>query len=1002
LSGKTPARGPGGRLSRLGIVLAYALLSVTWIAFSDETVRAIVPPQHRALVETAKGVGFVLASATLIWVLLLVRDARLDRGRADLAASEERYRMLAERSQDIVYRVRLLPDKALEYVSPAIETLTGRPPQAFYADIETAQALIPIDDHGRLHAAAREDDDRPVLIRVLRADGGVAWTEHRVTAVRDEAGRVVAIEGAARDVTARVLADADRTILKRAIDHSPVGVALIGGPATGFELTYVNQALSGLVRRPADDLVGRSAFSFAASGGPILDDGLAARIRDGEPFELATMLPRGGREPIPVSFLVSPLMTRDGAVEGVLAFLQDRSEAVARSRAESHLQAAMDASPLATVTMDLAGTVTGWNPAAERLFGWSAVEVLGRRVPYLGEAGWEATEERRRGLIAGTADAYVVRAVQRADGTPVTCQLTTGVIRDADGQPTGFLTLMSDLTDSLRREEWNTQLRRAIDHAAEAVVITDLTGSISYVNPAFEAVSGYTAEELVGRNPRVLQSGVTPSSVYEDMWHKLTAGETWRGVLVNRRKDGSLFEEEATLSAVLGPDGQPTAYVGVKRDLTLEQRLAAGLSTVLLDRAAVEQAMARIEIRETADQTAQEVCDALAAFGDLDDIRLFALPSGSGLVVPIACVATSIPVHLGEPLEPGIGAYIRERAIGGPWSDVHVEGRVDPRIDRPAYAGMAVVSAPIRHRGRTVAVLAASTHTSSPDTWIARHLKIVSELATHAGPVLGPQLETHDLGPVTGDEIRRIIDEGAYAPVFQPICDLATRQPVGWEALTRFADGTAPLQRFADARAIGLGEALEVACGQRAIEAFASLGRQGWLSVNVSPRLVLTGQASRIVALAQGAIVLELTEQADIDDYARLRGAMDLLDPPALLAVDDAGAGYASLRHVLELRPDFVKIEPSFVHEIDRDQTRQAMIAGMVRYAAENETRLIAEGIETEAERRTLLRLGVRFGQGYLLGVPSATGAVTPQRTGFAARRLRAVDDLEDASSAAG
>jgi EAL domain-containing protein (putative c-di-GMP-specific phosphodiesterase class I) len=421
---------------------------------------------------------------------------------------------------------------------------------------------------------------------------------------------------------------------------------------------------------------------------------------------------------------------------------------------------------------------------------------------------------------------------------------------------------------------------------------------------------------------------------------------------------------------------------------------------VLLDRAAVEQAMARIEIRETAELTAQEVCDALAAFGDLDDILLHALPPGRSVVVPIACVATTVPVHLGQPLDPGAAAYIRERAAGGPWSDDHVDGHLDPRIDLPVYVGTAVVSAPIRHRGRTVGVLSASTHTASPDSWIARHLKIVSELATHAGPLLGPQLETQDLGSASVNEIRQIIEEGAVGPVFQPICDLSTRQPIGWEALTRFADGTAPAQRFADAKVLGMSEALEVACGQRALEAFGQLNRPGWLSVNVSPGLVLAGHASRIAALANRTLVLELTEAVQIDDYARLRGAIDLLDPPAMLAVDDTGSGYASLRHVLELRPHFVKLDPSFIHEIDRDETRQAMVAGMVHYAEENETRLIAEGIETEAERRTLLRLGVRFGQGYLLGVPSASGTVTPQRPGTGARRLRALGDVSGHSAA--
>jgi PAS domain S-box-containing protein len=986
-------------------VLAYAVVSVAWIAFSDTVLLWLLPDEStRSAVATGKGIAFVVVTAGLIWGLLLVRDSRLDRGRRELEASEERHRMLSERSQDVVYRIRYLPEPGVDYVSPAIEQLTGHVPADFYADPALARALVHPEDRDLLLEAAEAGTDAPVLVRWAPSEGTIRWLEHRVTLIRDAQGRVEAIEGVARDVTARVQADADRTVLMQAIDGSPVGIALVGGPSTGFEITYANPALCALVGRPADQVVGKHAFAFAGEGGPALDDELAARLAAGDAFELKLRLQpaRGGGE-LPASFVLSPVLGRQGELEGFLAFLQDTTEAEARSRAESMLDAAMAASPLAIVTMDLEGIVLGWNPAAEQLFGWSPREAIGRLVPYLDEEGWAGTADRRRQLLDGVAETFVVRPILRADGDPVVCHLTTGVIRDADGTPTGYVTIVNDLTDALRREEWSSQLRRAIDHAAEAVVITDLAGTITYVNPAFEQVSGYRSGELLGRNPRILNSGLNPHSTYEEMWGRLAAGETWRGMLVNRRKDGSLFEEEATLSAVLGPDGRPTAYVGVKRDLTLERRLAGSLNTELMDRAAVEDAMGRIEAHDDAEATAQSLCAAVADVFDIDDVALVCLPPDRTVAVPIAAVMTTLRMPLGEPIEPALAAYLRERAVGGPWSDNHAGGRVDARIDLPEFRDVVRVSAPIRHRGRVVAVLVASTHAAVPDAWAARHLKIVSELATHAGPILGPQLARHDLGRASVDELRRIIEAEAFAPVFQPVCDLATRRPIGWEALTRFTDGVAPAQRFADARAIGLGEALEIAAGRRAVEAFAELGHAGWLSVNLSPALVLGGHAPKILAGAGSPIVLELTEQVEIDDYARLRGAVDLLDPPSMLAVDDAGNGYASLRHVLELRPDFVKLDPSFVHDIDRNETRQAMIAGMVHYAAENDTRLIAEGIETEAERRTLLRLGVRYGQGYLLGVPSATGAVAPH-VADSPRRLRALapNSGEDRASAAG
>jgi EAL domain-containing protein (putative c-di-GMP-specific phosphodiesterase class I) len=116
-------------------------------------------------------------------------------------------------------------------------------------------------------------------------------------------------------------------------------------------------------------------------------------------------------------------------------------------------------------------------------------------------------------------------------------------------------------------------------------------------------------------------------------------------------------------------------------------------------------------------------------------------------------------------------------------------------------------------------------------------------------------------------------------------------------------------------------------------------------------------------------IVLELTEHVPIGDYAQLRTAIDRLGD-VQIAVDDAGAGYASLRHILELRPAYAKLDISLVRGIDGDDLRQAMAAGIQYYALRTGCRLVAEGVETEAEADTLRDLGVDLGQGYLFGRP--------------------------------
>ncbi len=149
-----------------------------------------------------------------------------------------------------------------------------------------------------------------------------------------------------------------------------------------------------------------------------------------------------------------------------------------------------------------------------------------------------------------------------------------------------------------------------------------------------------------------------------------------------------------------------------------------------------------------------------------------------------------------------------------------------------------------------------------------------------------------------------------------------------------------------------------------------------WLSLNFSPAALLDGNAAKVVNGAERHLVLEITEYAQIKNYAPIRRAVQNLSN-CRLAVDDAGAGYTSLNHILELRPDFVKLDISLVRDVDTNPARQAMVAGMCHFAAQSGTTLIAEGIETESEAETLRHLGVPLGegqmlaQGYLFGRPA-------------------------------
>ena len=222
-------------------------------------------------------------------------------------------------------------------------------------------------------------------------------------------------------------------------------------------------------------------------------------------------------------------------------------------------------------------------------------------------------------------------------------------------------------------------------------------------------------------------------------------------------------------------------------------------------------------------------------------------------------------------------------------------------------------------------------------------------------------------------EIRRVIDDSAFTPHFQPIIDMPTSSIVAYEALTRFSDGVNPGERFLEARRAELEQELELVTMRAAIRAAGDLGGAR-LHLNASARLAGGDGGEglqRVLSEARTAIVLELTEHEPVADYAALRATLNRVHPDIRIAVDDAGSGYASLRHILQLHPAYVKLDADWIRQIDVDTARQALIAGLVHFAGQTKTELIAEGIEHVPEARTLDRLGVRLAQGYLFGYPA-------------------------------
>ena len=225
------------------------------------------------------------------------------------------------------------------------------------------------------------------------------------------------------------------------------------------------------------------------------------------------------------------------------------------------------------------------------------------------------------------------------------------------------------------------------------------------------------------------------------------------------------------------------------------------------------------------------------------------------------------------------------------------------------------------------------------------------------------------------ERIRRVIDGTGMAIVFQPIVDLQNRAIVGMEALARFKGDPprAPDVWFNEAASVGLGTDLELTAIRLALEEIELLPAGSYLSLNLSHR---TATSPRLLDVIIGEhsprLVVEITEHEPVEDYESLTEALEKLRVRGVrVAIDDAGAGFASLRHALRLDPHVLKVDISLVRDIDTDRARRALASGLIRFAEEMDISIVAEGIETQAELDTLLSLGVRYGQGYYLAHPA-------------------------------
>jgi EAL domain-containing protein (putative c-di-GMP-specific phosphodiesterase class I) len=533
-----------------------------------------------------------------------------------------------------------------------------------------------------------------------------------------------------------------------------------------------------------------------------------------------------------------------------------------------------------------------------------------------------------------------------------------------------------------RIAERQNLLLNIIEGPEAAIFAVDLEYRYSIFNSQHADVMRalYGVDIELGRSILDYQSSSEDHVLSKKNLDRALAGERFFDEAFSGEEERTRAYFEVGHGPVRDEAGQIVGASVFARDMTARRRLATELAAsqaeVALEaqvRATIAESLQQIGEASSLAESAQAMCDGLAKLPGIDLAMIEVALGPTDVQVVSIAAPTGYPVMAGDHLPPAISAFVLKGVRSGPWAGYTRDFPPGDGWRRAVAAtGMkAIARGPISHGGVQVGAIAIGTFDRGFAKTLVEKMPAVVTVSSTSSALLAERL--HAL--IRREQLRRslaaVLTAGSFHPVFQPIIDLGSRTAVGYEALTRFDSGQRPDLCFADARAVEMGPDLELATLKAAIAAARELPAGRWLSLNVSPRLLLDpDRLAAVVWPSDRPIYLEITEHEAIEDYRAVRAAIRALGHDVRLAVDDAGAGIANFSHIVELRPNLVKLDMSLVRDVNSDIGRQALVVGMRHFARQAGCRLLAEGIETEQEAGTLLGLSVELGQGYLLGRP--------------------------------
>ena len=789
--------------------------------------------------------------------------------------------------------------------------------------------------------------------------------------------------------------------LAQIVRHAPVGIARVE-PHT-LTVLWANDRLCHWLAAPLHGLVGQHFRELAIPvDGPLathqLEDLLQGRIEryQGE----RTCRPRDGGKDLPVLCIVSLVPASAAAPAHLICVLQDLGEIgaarAALSQSQYVLRLALEGSGSGLWDWDLRTQQPTYSPSLLRLLGYHGNQHVGDNLlrTRLHPDDRERIEAAVGRAIAADVPFDERLRLQRLDGSWCWFQARGQRHLDALGQPERFFGILTDLSARRAAEERQRLAATVVENTIEGVIVTDAQMHILSVNAAFSRMLGYAEDELQGMTPRVFKSGRHDKAFYQAMWDSMARTGHWQGEIWNRRKNGEIFPERMSLSAVQDAQGAVTHYVCMFTDISEEKAQRE-----------------RLEFLAHCDPLT-ELANRLWFSEQLQDVVLQAQRSGEQLAVML------LNLDRFKDVNDSYGHAVGDQVLQHIAQQVRSAMRPGDLIGRMAGDEIAIVARNLRHADGAAAVarnligVASRPWHSPDDVAVVVGVSVgICMFPEHADSAQGLLQGAH--AAVYGAKargrgaycfyseqmtlearqrlelearLRQALVLGHLSLHYQPQVEIATGRIIGAEALVRWLDPEEGM--ISPARFIPVAESSGVigAVGNWVLREACRQG-QRWrqaglpelrIAVNVSPRQFHlndvagnTGQALAESGFAPRLLELELTESALAERPEEARQTLlRLHELGVTIAVDDFGTGYSSLAHLKRFPIDVLKIDQGFIRDVPQSGDDMAISAAIIAMGHSLGLEIVAEGVETAEQLAFLRERGCDLFQGYFCSRP--------------------------------